>query len=673
MNINKININQSEQTYYIESDIYDVTANNNGAVFESLQSLLSSDNLSTLIPTEVRYGGMNIRFVQSSDNTYVQYRLITTSFSTTESDWQNVAIIGTERIADGAVTTDKIADNSVTPEKLKYWTLPVFNNGVYNYNGNWTFKTFATHTTTSLANGLAAIRIRASSANKICDVYANFWLGDSTGAYPSFILLGADYNIIDTIYLPDELFDGRITNAITGVPITNPRAGYFKLSVPIAEILQKYPDAFILAFVISDAPRSTRQSYLICEQNLGLSVDLAFALRNPPAPYRIYSDKIAESAITTVKLADNSVTYKKMARSFSYDVLKSIARENSYTWYNSKEIPISIESHYLKNDGESIQENSNYNIVDYLLVPKNVILTFNKLYSTNESNFITYDAYFKLISAENVEGSITIDTRDGKDRYIKFSYDKTKSDLSDFSLERAIPEFANGNVLYAKKYVACGDSFTHGDFSSTSVDGNPEEGSTEYESTYDKRMGTYKTYPYWIAARNNMKLVNLAKNGDKLVNFAQESNLSQIPEDADYITIKYGINDSHQSVPIGTLSDTDNTTFLGAWNIVLTWLITNRPNAKIGIIASNGCDTEEYSKASVQAAKKYGILYIDEENGENVPYFLRQTFKANNQGIPSAIKSLRTAQYRVSPTNGHPNIEAHKFESTFIEAWMRTL
>ena len=63
MNINKININQSESSYYIASDIYDVSAHNDGATFESLSALLSSDNLSTLIPTAVRCGGMSIRFV----------------------------------------------------------------------------------------------------------------------------------------------------------------------------------------------------------------------------------------------------------------------------------------------------------------------------------------------------------------------------------------------------------------------------------------------------------------------------------------------------------------------------------------------------------------------------------------------------------------------------------
>lgn len=70
--------------------IYDISSHNSGAVFESLQALLSSSNLSTLIPTSVRHGGMSIRFVQSSDNKYVQYRLISTLFSTNEADWQGV-------------------------------------------------------------------------------------------------------------------------------------------------------------------------------------------------------------------------------------------------------------------------------------------------------------------------------------------------------------------------------------------------------------------------------------------------------------------------------------------------------------------------------------------------------------------------------------------------------
>lgn len=77
-----------------EAIIFDVSVYNNGAVFESLQALLSSSNLSTLIPTSVRRGGMTVRFIkgskQDSDNKYVQYRLMATSFSTDEANWQGV-------------------------------------------------------------------------------------------------------------------------------------------------------------------------------------------------------------------------------------------------------------------------------------------------------------------------------------------------------------------------------------------------------------------------------------------------------------------------------------------------------------------------------------------------------------------------------------------------------
>lgn len=71
--------------------VYDVSAHNNGVVFESLQALLSSSDLSTLIPTSVRLGGMSIRFIQgseqSSDNKYVQYRLMAGSWSINTNDW----------------------------------------------------------------------------------------------------------------------------------------------------------------------------------------------------------------------------------------------------------------------------------------------------------------------------------------------------------------------------------------------------------------------------------------------------------------------------------------------------------------------------------------------------------------------------------------------------------
>lgn len=83
-------LNSALSNTVAESGVYDVTANNNNAKFASLSALLSSENLNTLIPSAKRKGGMSIKFVLSSDNIYVQYRLTTEEFSTDVDDWQGV-------------------------------------------------------------------------------------------------------------------------------------------------------------------------------------------------------------------------------------------------------------------------------------------------------------------------------------------------------------------------------------------------------------------------------------------------------------------------------------------------------------------------------------------------------------------------------------------------------
>ena len=92
----------------IQGGVYDVSSHNDGAVFESLSALLGSANLSTLIPTSVRRGGMSIRFVQSSDNKYAQYRYMesdaaTVATFTNPNNWQDINI---ERINNEIISAD---------------------------------------------------------------------------------------------------------------------------------------------------------------------------------------------------------------------------------------------------------------------------------------------------------------------------------------------------------------------------------------------------------------------------------------------------------------------------------------------------------------------------------------------------------------------------------------
>lgn len=224
----------------------------------------------------------------------------------------------------------------------------------------------------------------------------------------------------------------------------------------------------------------------------------------------------------------------------------------------------------------------------------------------------------------------------------------------------------NSNVLSGKKYVACGDSFTIGDYSDSPTN--------DYIFTDGLYSGEKKSYPYFIGRRNNMIVVNEAIGGSTLTNIAGRNPFSvdrykNIPSDADYITIKLGINDNNQNAQLGTISDTVNTTFYGAWNVVLDYLTANFPKAKIGIIVTNG-SALKYVNATIECAKKWGIPYLDLATDDKIPLMIR----TNRTDVTQEAINRRNQAFGVNwGVNHHPNEIAHEFESTIVENWLRSL
>ena len=68
-------------------EVFDISVYNNNAKYADLAAAL---NGGANIPQSLQKGGMSVKFVQSSDNKYVQYRLMSDKFSTTEAEWQGV-------------------------------------------------------------------------------------------------------------------------------------------------------------------------------------------------------------------------------------------------------------------------------------------------------------------------------------------------------------------------------------------------------------------------------------------------------------------------------------------------------------------------------------------------------------------------------------------------------
>lgn len=291
-------------------------------------------------------------------------------------------------------------------------------------------------------------------------------------------------------------------------------------------------------------------------------------------------------------------------------------------------------------------------------------VTVNYIYTPTQDGYIrfSYNVAFESQMMVSYNNSI-VEYESPNDKYFVDNIN-----FNDFQADK-IRDIVNvsGNILYEKKWVACGDSFTHGDFTNSLTN--------NFVLTNGKYAGQYKVYPFFIGNRNNMEVINIAQNGMTMAvkpggNCFADTLYTQIDADADYITLYFGINDDplHNNIPLGTIDDDVNTTFYGAWNIVLEYLITNHPLAKIGIIITNGA-TINYANAEIALAEKWGIPYLNMSTGVLVPTMLR-----TNKELPASVITTRLNAFAVNPdNNAHPNEKAHEYESTFIETWLRTL
>lgn len=243
------------------------------------------------------------------------------------------------------------------------------------------------------------------------------------------------------------------------------------------------------------------------------------------------------------------------------------------------------------------------------------------------------------------------------------------------------------DLLKDKKWVHCGDSFS--DYTNKTLS----------SGSYS---GRYATFPRLIAERNGMTLEQTFMLSGRTIGYPSDGTFTNsltcpsaacyfqnIPADVDYVTIMLGINDiNHRSgsgttpdgegatgvITLGTIDSFDTSTYYGAFNTVLTWLRTNRPFAHVGIIITNGLGNTTtattYKEAQIALAKKYGYPYLDLNGDQHTPAMNRY----NNSELAASLYDLLNTNYGVEPpSNTHPNWQAHEYESTFIEAWLRSL
>ena len=219
------------------------------------------------------------------------------------------------------------------------------------------------------------------------------------------------------------------------------------------------------------------------------------------------------------------------------------------------------------------------------------------------------------------------------------------------------------NVLWGKKYVAIGDSFT-------------DAIGTEKITEDGVFKGSPKVYPYIIGNRNNMGVLNQGASGTTLNQYIVNRKFESIPNDVDYITIWFGINDKGHGVQIGTATDkvevwsNEKAGSTGAaFNYIFEWIFSNRPFAHVGVIVTDFAE-QERRNVIIECCKRWGVAFLDLYS----PTIPMIRTRGEQIELDPKIKEIRGSQFSLSGASDmHPNNKAHQWQSSIIENFMRGL
>lgn len=252
----------------------------------------------------------------------------------------------------------------------------------------------------------------------------------------------------------------------------------------------------------------------------------------------------------------------------------------------------------------------------------------------------------------------------------------------------------SNNILSGKKLYCGGDSITEG----ANVGAFPD--------------GYKKTYGGYVAERNGMAYVSDGIGGSCMGNVMIDgwnynafcvNRYQNIPTDADFITLWFGWNDNAygwrsmreaycvetygayysalteaQQAEVdayktwrqwladyaGDVNSTSDTTWSGAWSKVLTWLLDNCSNARIGVVIAYGMNTE-LSNALIAVCEKFGVSYVKSYE----PHEFFSVGHSQNIGTDQATK--RKALYTLD--NTHPNELGYEMMSASYEQFLKRL
>lgn len=256
---------------------------------------------------------------------------------------------------------------------------------------------------------------------------------------------------------------------------------------------------------------------------------------------------------------------------------------------------------------------------------------------------------------------------------------------------------SSSNCLNGKTLCCAGDSLTEG---AGIKDIFPSE---KTRPTYGRVCSELNNMEFTNAGISGSTITNITVNGTFRNGFSVDR-YKNIGE-KDYLTLWFGFNDFRygpqsfkdvycqetygdyydkldyntkvtvnevkdwNAIFVGDVDSTDNTTWLGAWNVVLNYLTKNYPDMHIGVILP--IVTDEKLKAPmrdglVTICKKYGIPYIDSMNVNDWCSF------GFTEGISEDMKNYYFTT-RTGDGYLHPNERAYRIMANQLTEFLKRI
>ena len=287
--------------------------------------------------------------------------------------------------------------------------------------------------------------------------------------------------------------------------------------------------------------------------------------------------------------------------------------------------------------------------------------------ATGSSTSVPFVGVGGLEISGNTNGEVELDASDKQDVIVfnsdEFEVETTPQSPSEINTFR--------NRLFGKVLCCCGDSITVGAQGGSTDDSKITSYSCDASGNFSLDTGSvWMSYGWRIANRNAMTYYNGGISGSTMADVTNRDGFSvtrytKLPNNINYLLIFFGTNDSSLA-PLGTITDTTNATFYGAWNVVMPYIINNHPYTKIGLIVPYKPDAS-IREAVRLIGNKWGCAVFDMMQA-GTPLFYQK--ESSVDVAQDAITQNRT-NYFADGT--HPNSAGHELLADMIETFLYTL